>query len=77
MYKGWLGKRVVLWVTRQAHIHYVGTLVKGEGMLIRLEKVRPLRESRKMPDMIANLSSTEYSHLTLVDNPEDDPTGGK
>jgi hypothetical protein len=77
MFEDWLGKRVILWVTAPNRINYVGTLSGCEGVLVKLTKVTPQRESRSMPDMIANLSSSEYSSLTLVTDPKEDPTGGK
>ena len=77
IFTDWYGKRVVLFVTIPSHVHYVGTLEKAEGSLVKLTHVTPLRETRKLPDLIVNITCSQYSRLELVMDSKDDPSQGK
>ena len=74
MFTDWYGKRVILRVTIPHQIHFVGTLEKAEGPLIKLTHVTPMRETRKMPDMVVNMTCSNYSCLELVSDSKDDPS---
>lgn len=75
MFTEWQGKRVILFVhSSTPHINYVGTLEKSEGPLTKLTNVTPMRETRKLEDMVINMTCPLYSNLELVVHPEDDPS---
>jgi hypothetical protein len=78
LYGDWLGKRVILFTSKSTEVNYVGTLKAAHGTLIKLVNVTPRRDTRKMRDMIANLSSPRFDTLELLaDEPFEDPTGSK
>ncbi len=77
LYSDWIGKRVILFTSKPSQINYVGTLKAAHGTLVKLVKVTPQRETRGMRDMIANLTCSRFETWELVDDPKEDPTGGK
>ena len=74
MFKKWIGKRVVLYTVEPNCVNYVGTLEAARGNVISLVDITPMRETRKMPDMVVNFVRKQYDKLTLVMDSADDPS---
>ncbi len=76
--ESWRGKRVLLYTNAPATVNFVGTLsafnISKSGIAVALTNITPQRETRVMPDMLCYLHKPEFGSLTLVTDPQDDPS---